>query len=51
MQILGSAYLLGAQTDHLNDIYDKESKELEPWNDSPGEITLDDWREYLGNRK
>ncbi|KAL8665329.1 MAG: hypothetical protein Q9202_002380 [Teloschistes flavicans] len=46
--ILGSAYLLGADSDHLNDIYDEESKELEPWHDSPGEVSTYDWREYLG---
>ncbi|KAL9600536.1 MAG: hypothetical protein Q9179_003178 [Wetmoreana sp. 5 TL-2023] len=37
--ILASAYLLGADSGHLNDIYDEESKELEPWRDSPEEIT------------
>ncbi|KAL8693129.1 MAG: hypothetical protein Q9218_001981 [Villophora microphyllina] len=46
--ILGSAYLLGAESDHLNDIYDKETKELEPWQDSPGEVSTYDWRDYLG---
>ncbi|KAL9127805.1 MAG: hypothetical protein Q9217_003389 [Psora testacea] len=47
--ILGSAYLLGACSTHLDDIYDNESKELEPWADSPGEISTFDWRDYLGN--
>lgn len=47
--ILGSAYLLGAEHDHLNEIYDTEAKELEPWHDSPGEVSSYDWRDYLGN--
>ncbi|KAL8939719.1 MAG: hypothetical protein Q9216_003197 [Gyalolechia sp. 2 TL-2023] len=47
--LLGSAYLLGAEPDHLNDIYDTESKELESWHDSPGEVSSYDWRDYLGN--
>lgn len=47
--ILGSAYMLGANADQLNHIYGEESKELEDWKDSPGEITDSDWREYLGN--
>lgn len=51
MQILGSAYLLGGQTDYLNDIYENESKELEAWHDAPGEISLEDWRSYLGKRQ
>ncbi|KAL9005782.1 MAG: hypothetical protein Q9188_001448 [Gyalolechia gomerana] len=49
--LLGSAYLLEAGPDHLNDIYDKESKALEPWHDSPGEVSSHDWRDYLGNPK
>ena len=50
-QILGSAYLLGASHEHLNDIYDHDSKELEHWRDSPGEVSKYDWRDYLGNRR
>ncbi|SLM40715.1 Domain of unknown function DUF4243 [Lasallia pustulata] len=49
--ILGSAYLLGAKHEHLNEIYDYESKELEPWRDSPGEVSNHDWRDYLGNQR
>lgn len=48
--ILGSAYLLGASPDQLHTIYDYESKELEPWSDSPAEIVQDDWRDFLGDR-
>jgi hypothetical protein len=49
--ILGSAYLLGAEADHLNHIYDELSKELIPWVDSPGEVTDTDWRDFLGDRR
>jgi len=48
-QILGSAYILEATSEHLDQIYEKESDELEPWQDSPGEISKDDWRDYLGD--
>ncbi|EMC93233.1 hypothetical protein BAUCODRAFT_113365 [Baudoinia panamericana UAMH 10762] len=49
--ILGSAYIFGADSDQLNHIYDAESKHLESWHDSPGEIAKHDWREYLGKRE
>ncbi|KAJ4345293.1 uncharacterized protein N0V89_011423 [Didymosphaeria variabile] len=49
--ILGSAYILGGTHEHLNDIYEKESEELESWHDAPGEISKDDWREFLGKRE
>ncbi|MCJ1405031.1 hypothetical protein MMC11_008257 [Xylographa trunciseda] len=49
--ILGSAYLLGAQAQHLNDVYEEESKELERWEDSPSEVSTYDWRDYLGDRR
>ncbi|KAF2705105.1 hypothetical protein K504DRAFT_460878 [Pleomassaria siparia CBS 279.74] len=49
--ILGSAYILGGTHEHLNRIYDAEALELEPWKDSPGEISKDDWRDYLGKRE
>ncbi|KAF2467511.1 uncharacterized protein BDR25DRAFT_266949 [Lindgomyces ingoldianus] len=49
--ILGSAYILGGTHEHLNDIYESEAQELEPWHDSPGEITLDDWKDFLGKRE
>ncbi|EPS40885.1 hypothetical protein H072_5223 [Dactylellina haptotyla CBS 200.50] len=48
--ILSSAYLFGASADHLNDIYEKESKELEPWKDSPQEIDPGNWRAHLGDK-
>jgi hypothetical protein len=35
----------------LNEIYEEEAEELEPWHDAPGEITKDDWREFLGKKE
>ena len=49
--LLGSAYLFGASVEHMQTIYDVESKELEAWQDSPAEITVEDWREFLGDKK
>jgi hypothetical protein len=43
--------MLGGTAEHLNDIYEKEAEELEPWKDSPGEISKDDWRDFLGKRE
>ena len=48
---MGSAYILGGTHEHLNEIYEKESEQLEPWRDSPGEISQDDWRDFLGKRQ
>ncbi|CAD6446794.1 c5c933eb-030e-4943-85d5-016d585f436d [Sclerotinia trifoliorum] len=47
---LGSAYLLGADYDQLQRVYAEESKVLEEWQDSPGEITDADWRDFLGEK-
>jgi hypothetical protein len=49
--ILCSAYLLGADVAHLHHIYDEEAKQLEPWKDSPGEVSEHDWRDYLGDKR
>lgn len=49
--ILSSAYIFGADSDQLNHIYEAESPSLDPWRDSPGEISQHDWREYLGKRE
>lgn len=49
--ILGSAYILGAEADELTYIYEEESRNLEPWRDSPGEIAKHDWRDFLGKRE
>jgi Questin oxidase-like len=49
--ILCSAYLLGANTDQLHQIYDVEAKELDAWSDSPAQIADDDWKDYLGDRR
>lgn len=48
--LLGSAYLLGASPSQLHTIYDEEAKQLEPWTDSPEEVTDNDWRDFLGDR-
>lgn len=48
--ILGSAYLLGANAEQLNHIYDEESKMLVPWEDAPTNITEHDWRDFLGDK-
>ncbi|KAK9494984.1 hypothetical protein V1508DRAFT_411567 [Lipomyces doorenjongii] len=49
--LLGSAYLLGANAKQLVDLYELESKILEPWKeDSPAEVTADDWRNFYGQR-
>ena len=49
--VLSSAYLLGANVDQLQHIYDEEAKELEPWHDAPGEINDHDWRDFLGKKE
>ncbi|GKT83074.1 MGS207 protein [Colletotrichum tofieldiae] len=48
--VLSSAYLLGANDRQLQTIYETEAKELEPWKESPAEVTEDDWRDLLGTR-
>lgn len=41
-----------SSADHLNAIYeDAASSDGEPWSDSPGEIALHDWRDFLGKRE
>jgi hypothetical protein len=50
-QILGSAYILGGTKEHLNKIYDTESEQLDPWVDSPSEVSYEEWREFLGKRE
>ncbi|KAF7511372.1 hypothetical protein GJ744_004561 [Endocarpon pusillum] len=50
--ILGSAYMLGCDAEHLNRIYDREAAGgLVPWEDSPGEVARYDWRDFLGRRE
>ena len=48
-KILGSAYILGSQEQHLEKIYEEESKDLEKWQNSPSEVTKHDWRDFLGD--
>ncbi|KAH0537090.1 hypothetical protein FGG08_006092 [Glutinoglossum americanum] len=49
--VLGSTYLLGGESEHLNDIYDEKSVELDSWEDSPSEVSRHDWRDFLGDRR
>lgn len=49
--ILSSAYLLGADRDDLDRIYEEEAKQLDTWVDSPSEVSTDDWRDFLGKRE
>lgn len=49
--LLGSAYILGASVEQMQKIYDVESKDLEEWEDSPAEITDQDWRSFLGDKR
>lgn len=49
--LLGSTYLLGANASQMQKIYDKESKELEPWHESPAEISDADWQDFLGDKR
>lgn len=49
--ILGSAYIMGADSDELNHIYEAESENHDPWVDSPGEIARHDWRDFLGKKE
>ncbi|DAA77737.1 TPA_exp: Uncharacterized protein A8136_6283 [Trichophyton benhamiae CBS 112371] len=50
--LLSTAYLLGGSSDHLDRLYEAESKEQEPWSASPSEIgQAEDWRLALGKRE
>ncbi|KAJ5632903.1 hypothetical protein N7490_009242 [Penicillium lividum] len=49
--LLGAAFLLGADADDLNRLYESESKLLDAWEDSPAEVTDEDWRNYLGHKE
>jgi len=44
-------YLLGGSADHLNDVYEHEAANHEHWHDSPAEIALHDYRDFLGRRE
>jgi len=50
-QIIGSAYILGATSEHLKKIYTSESEENEAWKPSPAEISEDDWKDFLGRKE
>lgn len=47
---LGSTYILGGDAAYLHAVYQSECSGLVPWAESPSEITLDSWRQHLGDR-
>ncbi|GFF30915.1 hypothetical protein IFM46972_03063 [Aspergillus udagawae] len=49
--ILSSAYLLGAGAGDLKRLYEAESRGLEPWADSPSDVTTENWRDCLGKKE
>lgn len=49
--MLSAYFLLGADVNALDRAWDAESKALESWVDSPGEISTYDWRDYVGRRE
>ncbi|PNY25665.1 Cell cycle checkpoint protein RAD17 [Tolypocladium capitatum] len=49
--LLSAAYLLGASDPQLQDIYEAEIKELEPWTPSPAELMDLDWMDFLGDKR
>ncbi|KAJ5594490.1 uncharacterized protein N7459_000698 [Penicillium hispanicum] len=49
--LLTAAFLQGADADDLTRVYESECKLLDPWVDSPAEVTVEDWRDYLGCRE
>jgi len=48
---MSAAFLQGADADDLTRVYENESKLLDAWDDSPAELTIDDWRDHLGRRE
>ncbi|OKL57827.1 hypothetical protein UA08_07284 [Talaromyces atroroseus] len=48
---LTSAFLFGADDAVLNQIYEVESKSLDPWKEAPGEVVGSDWMDYLGKKE
>ncbi|KAJ5548739.1 hypothetical protein N7513_005973 [Penicillium frequentans] len=49
--LLSGAFLQGADADDLTRVYETESKLLDAWEDSPAEVTDEDWRSHLGCRE
>ncbi|PLN82257.1 hypothetical protein BDW42DRAFT_166928 [Aspergillus taichungensis] len=49
--VLSAYFLLGADANALDRAWDAESKALEPWVDSPAEISTYDWKDFLGRRE
>ncbi|GKZ85967.1 hypothetical protein AnigIFM56816_000815 [Aspergillus niger] len=51
IKILSSAYLLGAGTSDLERMYEAEIRGLEPWTDSPSDVTPENWRDCVGKKE
>ena len=47
---LGSLYLLGASDEQLEKAYESMCKYLDPYEPSPEEVNLSNWRKFLGNK-
>jgi hypothetical protein len=47
---LGSIYFLGATDDKLEEVYETMCEHLDPYEPSPQEINLSNWRQHLGNK-
>ena len=47
---LGSLYLLGANDDQLEKAYEVMCKELDPYETSPEQVNVSNWRKFLGNK-
>lgn len=43
--------MLGTPAEDLTKLYESEEHDSEPWQDSPGEISKEDWREFLGKKE
>ncbi|OAQ95628.1 hypothetical protein LLEC1_04065 [Akanthomyces lecanii] len=47
---LTTAYILGANENHLDTIYNDHIRILDPWKPSPAEVIDEDWSDFLGDR-
>lgn len=48
VQLLSTAYLLGATPETLHDLYEAVSHQLESWSESPDGMTTADWYTFSG---
>lgn len=47
---LGSLYYLGVSDDKMEKAYKKMCEDLDPYEESPQEITISNWRKHLGDK-